>query len=221
MTNGSSNPAGISEPAAGRRRRKEARPGEIIAAGLAEFGARGFEATRMEDVARRAGIAKGTVFRYFPTKEALFEAAVVSRIAPVFDRLSEAVDAHDGPCLALLETAITRIYAELDEPELTTLMRVIIAEGSRFPAIVESYHRLSISRAQGVLGRIVARGIAAGEFRSGAVADLPMVLVAPAIMAAVWRMTFDRVQHVPLGRFHAAHREMLAGALLALPVSTS
>jgi AcrR family transcriptional regulator len=196
-----------------RRRRKEARPGEIIEAGLAEFGARGFEATRMEDVARRAGIAKGTVFRYFPGKEALFEAAIRSRVRPVFDQLGEILDRHEGPVAPLLVALVGRIHARLAGSDLSVLIRIIIAEGPRFPAILETYHRESIARGRAVLERVVARGVARGEFRAGALAELPMVLISPAVMAAIWQMTFGRLDPITPERFLAAHLELITHAL--------
>ncbi|WP_376095793.1 TetR/AcrR family transcriptional regulator [Roseomonas sp. CCTCC AB2023176] len=212
MTEGSS----VSRDAPARVRRKDDRPGEIIAAGLAVFGEHGFERARMEDVARRAGVAKGTVFRYFPTKEALFEAALISRISPVFDGLAAMVERPDASARELLGNALDAIYAQIARPELSALMRAIIAEGPRFPAILESYHRLSISRGQAVLARIVERGIESGEMRRGAVADLPMIIMAPAIMTLIWQATFGLVQPVPPERFKAAHLELLDG-LLARP----
>jgi AcrR family transcriptional regulator len=197
------------------RRRKDARPAEIVAAALAEFGARGFAAARMDDIARRAGAAKGTLFRYFPSKEALFEAAIASRVSPVFETLSALVEAHQGPVMPLLEMALGRIHAEIEEGELPVIIRIIVAEGHRFPAIVEAYHRGSILRGQQLLRAIVARGVASGEFRASAVTELPMVLMAPALMRAVWRMTFDALQPVPAETFREAHLALIRGALLA------
>jgi AcrR family transcriptional regulator len=197
------------------RRRKDARPAEIVAAALAEFGARGFAAARMDDIARRAGAAKGTLFRYFPSKEALFEAAIASRVSPVFETLSALVEAHQGPVMPLFEMALTRMYAEIEGGELPVIIRIIVAEGHRFPAIVEAYHRGSIQRGQQLLRAIVARGVASGEFRASAVTDLPMVLMAPALMRAVWGMTFDALQPVPAQKFREAHLALIRGALLA------
>ena len=196
-----------------RRRRKEARPAELIEAGLAEFGARGFGAARMEDIARRAGVAKGTAFRYFPNKEALFEAAVTSRVVPIFDEVNATLDAYDGPTMALLHTLLQRVYRQLAETDLAVLMRIIIGEGSRFPSILEAYHRESIGRGRALLARIVERGIARGEFQRNAIADLPMVLVAPMLMAAVWKMTFDVLEPIDPERFLAAHLDLVAQGL--------
>ncbi len=196
-----------------RRRRKEARPGEIIEAGLAEFGARGFEAARMEDVARRAGIAKGTVFRYFPTKETLFEAALTSRVGPMFEQLDAAIASASGPAMPLLERLVTNLYAQIGDPALSGLIRILIAEGPRFPAILAAHHRATISRGRALLERIVARGIASGEFQPGAIAALPMVLVGPAIMAAIWRITFGLIDPIPPELFMAAHLDLIRHGL--------
>ncbi|MBU8538420.1 TetR/AcrR family transcriptional regulator [Falsiroseomonas tokyonensis] len=194
-----------------RRRRKEARPGEIVEAGLAEFGARGFAAARMEDVARRAQVAKGTVFLYFPTKEALFE-AVAARATPLQDDLLAQIESEQGSSLDLLRALLSRLYAAMARPETVALMRIMIMEGQRFPAILESWHRVSVQRAQVMLERIVERGIAAGEIRPGALTALPMVLAGPAVMAALWRITFDPLQPLPIEQFRDAHLDLVTRA---------
>ncbi|WP_417770359.1 TetR/AcrR family transcriptional regulator [Stappia sp.] len=197
-----------------RRRRKEARPGEIIDAGLAEFAENGFAATRLEDVAKRAGIAKGTIYRYFASKEDLFEAALSARLTPFFDDVSGMVDSFPGSSENLVRAALPRIYKALFEDGLHVLMRIIITEGGRFPAIAELYHRRVISRGQAVLAALVRRGVERGEFRRSALTDLPIVIVAPAVMTIVWKMTFDRFDPVETERFLAAHVDMVLGGLL-------
>ena len=199
--------------AAPRRRRKEARPGEIIEAGLAEFAARGFAAAKLDDVARRAGIAKGTIYRYFPSKEALFEAAVLSLEAPLAGEVERMIDAFPGPAADLLRLVIGEMYARLFQPELQTLMQIIISEGGRHPAIAAFYHRQMIAMGQRLLGRIVARGIASGEFRDGAVAKMPMIVIAPAMMATIWKMTFDTFEPLDMKNFAAAHLELVLDGL--------
>ena len=197
-----------------RRRRKEARPGEIIDAGLAEFAENGFAATRLEDVAKRAGIAKGTIYRYFASKEDLFEAALSARLTPFFDDVSGMVDSFPGSSEDLVRAALPRIYKALFEDGLHVLMRIIITEGGRFPAIAELYHRRVISRGQAVLAALVRRGVERGEFRRSALTDLPIVIVAPAVMTIVWKMTFDRFDPVETERFLAAHVDLVLHGLL-------
>ncbi len=196
-----------------RRRRKEARPAEIVEAGLLEFADKGFAAARLEDVATRAGIAKGTIYRYFESKEALFEAALLSRAMPVLDGVEAAVDTFPGSSEDLLRLLITRIHAELVGSDLHILLRVIIADGVRFPAISEAYYHRILSKGRALLRRIVERGVARGEFEAGAAADLPMVAIAPALMAAIWRMTFDRYDPIVPERFLAAHLDLVLNGL--------
>jgi AcrR family transcriptional regulator len=197
-----------------RRRRKDARPAEIIDAGLLEFAEHGFAGTRLEDVAARAGIAKGTIYRYFESKEALFEAAVLSRLTPVIDGVEAMVDAFPGSSADLLRLMLARIYQEILGSDVPVLIRIIISEGARFPAISEAYHRRIVAKGKALLGRIVARGVARGEFRAGAATELPIVAMAPAIMAAVWRMTFDRFESIAPERFLAAHHDLNQHGLL-------
>jgi AcrR family transcriptional regulator len=199
-----------------RRRRKEARPVELVEAGLQEFAIHGFAAARLDDVARRAGVVKGTIYRYFPDKEALFLAAVRSRITPVFDEISGFVDAFPGSTRDLLTLILETIHRQLVNSDLRVLVRIIIAEGERFPALTELYYRETVSKGRALLERVVARGIARGEVREGAAADLPIVIVAPAIMAAIWRMTFDRHAPISAEAFLAAHLDLVFNGLLKL-----
>jgi AcrR family transcriptional regulator len=197
-----------------RRRRKQARPGEIIEAGLLEFGESGFAATRLEDVAKRAGIAKGTIYLYFDSKEALFEAAVRSRLGPVLDEASALIGAFPGPTLDLIRMLVPIIYAKLVDSDARILVRIILSEGVRFPAITELYYREVVSKGRAFLARIVERGVARGEFRAGPLTDLPIVLLAPVLMAALWKMTFDRYDPIATERFLAAHLDLLVNGLV-------
>ncbi|HEV2559237.1 MAG TPA: TetR/AcrR family transcriptional regulator [Microvirga sp.] len=197
-----------------RQRRKEARPGELVRAGLAEFAAKGFAGTRLEDVARRAGVAKGTIYRYFTDKEALFLAAVRTEVAPVFDQITGFVNAYPGTTRDLLRLIFETIHRQLVASDLRVLIRIVIAEGERFPALTELYYAETVSKGRALLERIIERGIARGEVRAGAAADLPLVLVAPAIMAAIWRMTFDRYAPVSAEAFLEAHIDLVFNGLL-------
>lgn len=203
-----------SSETAHRARRKEARPSEIIEAGLAEFTARGFSATRLDDVAKRAGVVKGTIYRYFTDKEALFLAAVQSRATPILGGLEAAVDAFPGTTSELLRVILTTVYARLVDSDLRVLMRVIIAEGINFPSLTTLYHREMISKGRSVLEKVIRRGIARGEVRANAAAELPIIIMAPAIMAAVWKMTFDPLDPISTDRFLAAHLALLEEGLL-------
>ena len=196
-----------------RRRRKDARPGEIIAAGLQEFAEKGFAGTRLDDVAARAGIAKGTIYLYFESKEALFEAAVRSRISPVFDQAVSLIDAYPGSSEALLRTILKTLYDQLIKSELPVLLRIMIADGPRFPRLTKFYYEEVISKGQAMLTKILDRGVARGEFRSGKVNELPMLVMAPGLMAALWGILFNTHQPVSLDAFREAHEELVFNAL--------
>lgn len=202
-------------PSPRRRRRKEARPSEIIEAGLQEFALRGFSATRLEDVARRAGIAKGTIYLYFPDKETLLLAVVQSRVAPVLDQIGGYIDGYHGPTRALLEQALRIVHAKLVTSEFRPIMRIIIGEGENFPALTDLYYRESVAKGRALIERIIARGLARGEIRPGPAADLPLVVMAPAIMSSIWQMTFQK--HAPIApeAFLAAHLDLIFEGILA------
>lgn len=203
-----------------RQRRKDARPGEIIEAGLLEFAERGFAATRLEDVAGRAGIVKGTIYRYFDSKDALFEAALKSRITPVFDDIRPLIDTFQGTTRDLLRMVVSQAYRELFGTDLSVLMRIVITEGSRFPAISELYYRESIAKGRAMIRAIVERGLARGEVRHGAITELPEVVFAPAIMAIVWQTTFNRFEAISTDAFLAAHLDLILNGLCVTEPTT-
>jgi AcrR family transcriptional regulator len=196
-----------------RRRRKDARPQEIIAAGLAEFAERGFAATRLEDVAARAGIVKGTIYRYFESKEALFEAALSSGMGPAFETLPALVADYEGSTIDLLRLMISRLYRILFSPDVELLARIIISEGRRFPVVAELYYRLLVNRGRGILHQIVERGLSRGDLPPSPLCATPEVLVGPIIMAIVWHMIFDRFDPIEPERFLEAHLDLLEKAL--------
>lgn len=191
------------------RPRRDTRAAEILEAGFREFADKGFLSARLEDVARRAGVAKGTVYLYYPSKEALFEAAVRARVFPVVVEASRIAQARDQPTIELLRLIVQAMYARLADPDVRTLMRIIIAEGQRFPALLRFYHGEVLSRLTGVLGLIIGQAVERGEIGHGPMAAVPEVLMAPGIMAAIWQMTFAAEQDIPLDRFLAAHLDLL------------
>jgi AcrR family transcriptional regulator len=211
MTDTPADPA----PPRPRRRRKEARPAEIIEAGFAEFAEKGFAAARLDDVARRAGVAKGTIYRYFENKEALFLAAVRSRVASALSDVAGLLETSPLPTRDLLRAMVSALYGRMVEGDLRLLMRVVIAESGTFPELAEAYHGETVARGRVLLGRLVQRGIARGEIRPGALTSLPEVLMAPAIMAVIWKLTFDRFDPIATDRFLAAHLDLIGRVILA------
>jgi AcrR family transcriptional regulator len=191
------------------KRRKAARPGEIIEAGLQEFALNGMAATRLEDIARRAGIAKGTIYRYFDSKEELFIAVVRSRIVLSLDQVEEMVRTFPGDTKHLLRLVLTEIYGKFVGSEISSIMRILIVEGKRFPSLVELYHREVISKGVAVLSLIISRGIERGEFHDGPAAREPRLIMAPTIMAVLWNLTFSAQGPISIDTYLDAHIDMI------------
>jgi AcrR family transcriptional regulator len=179
------------------RRRKDARPGEIVAASLACFAERGFTATRLEDVARRAGVTKGTLYLYFPNKEELFKAvvrqAVVTNIV-----LGETLVAHSSePAPVLLEQLIARLQAAMVAPA-SAIPKIVVAEAGNFPDIARFYLEEVIQRGLRLFRRVLKAGVARGEFRPMDVESTAYCVVAPMMLGMLWRHSFARHERRPL-----------------------
>jgi len=192
-----------------RKRRKDERPGEIIAAGLAVFADKGFAAARLDDVAKRAGIAKGTIYLYFDNKEALFLAAVESLATPAFADLEQILHTAPMSTRDLLKTLVRKAHLLLADSDLPILMNIIISEGRNFPQLTDLYYETSVARGRKLLAMLMERGIERGELKENAATRLPIVLIAPAIMAAVWGMTFGPRQPISTQDFLEAHIDFL------------
>jgi AcrR family transcriptional regulator len=188
-------------PASSRAERAAERRSAIVAAALDEFVARGFTATRLEDVAKRAGVAKGTIYLHFKDKEALFEELVRTAIVPVVARITTPPPAI-GSIRDALEMFANSFIQEVANTRRADIIRLIVAEGPRFPAIADFYYREVISRGLAAMRMLIETGIARGEIRHPELKDFPQIVVAPAIVAIVWKSLFER--HAPLDA-----REML------------
>jgi AcrR family transcriptional regulator len=197
-----------------RSRRKDARPQELIAAALEAFSRNGFAGTKIEDIAELAGVAKGTVYLYFETKDALFEAVVRENISPIFARLTEMTGVMPSSAGEMLSTVIEHVYRELiDCPARRVIMQILIGEGSRFPQLTAFYYNEVIARGKQILRKIIKHGIDTGEFRATQVLNNPEVIMGPAIMAAVWKMTFEQASPLNLKQFLAAHLDVVLNGL--------
>ncbi len=200
--------------AASRKRRKEARPGEIIEACLLEFADKGYAATRLDDVAKRAGVAKGTIYRYFDDKQAFFLAAMQSNAIPTIGLLEKFITDYDGSTRDLLKQLFHVIHTKLVHGDLQILMRIIITEGRHFPELTQLYFDEGVSKGQVIIQRIVERGIERGEIRNDAAAQMPNIILAPAIMAVIWNMTFGKIQPMDPQDFLEAHIDLVLNGLL-------
>ncbi len=173
------------------RRRKEARPGELVDAALGLFVERGFAATRLEDVAASAGVSKGTVCSYFPTKEALFAAVVRQNLLPTIAHQQQ-LGAEPGTAADALRR-IARYKAQmLDDPRLSPLPKLIMSEVGHFPELARLFIDEVCHPSNQLLAGIIQRGIDGGEFRPVEPHLHAHLLMAPLLFHAIWRHSLGR-----------------------------
>jgi AcrR family transcriptional regulator len=172
------------------RRRKEARPDEILAAALASFAERGFAATRLDDVAARAGISKGTLYLYFHGKEELFEAVVRATLLPNLERIEALAATFEGPSAQLLERLLLTL-AGVVSSQAGAIPKLVIAEAGNFPELARFYLDEVIRRGLRLIGAILRRGIARGEFRPIDVDHAVFCVIAPILLAALWKNSLE------------------------------
>ncbi len=199
-----------------RKRRKEQRPGEIVEAALQEFARRGFAATRLEDVAERAGVTKGTIYVYFKDKEDLFKAAARSSLGPVLSEI-EALGANfRGSAEDLLRAHLHAVYPKLvKNPRARQILRLLIAEGAQFPELVDFYYREVIAYGLGLQKRIIEHGVARGEFRRTRATDFPQIVFGPVLAAIIWNLLLARKHPIDFDAYADTHVDLILNGLKA------
>jgi AcrR family transcriptional regulator len=169
------------------RRRKNARPGEILAAALELFVERGYSATKLEDVARQAGVSKGTVYLYFESKEAIFRAVVQELVVPELARAEKRVDSYRGDHRELIVDLVKSWWQAVGESHLSGIPKLLVAEAGNFPELAEFFVDQVVRRLRRLVARVLAQGIAQGEFRPCNVEYTARALIAPMVFAAIWQ----------------------------------
>lgn len=170
-------------------RRKEARPQELLASAIELFVERGFAATRLEDVARRAGVSKGTLYLYYANKEDLFKAVVRQSIIPMIDDADASVAEFDGHSAELLRHVILSWWRRIGATKVSGISKLILAEADNFPELARFYRQEVMTRGITMMSNMLERGIRRGEFREIDVAQTAQVLIAPLIMLSTWKHT--------------------------------
>ena len=178
-----------------RAERAAERRAAIVEAALDEFIARGFTATRLDDVAKRAGVAKGTIYLHFKDKESMFEELISTAIVPLIGRLVPP-PSMNGSVRDALEGFAKAFIQEVATTRRGDIVRLIVAEGPRFPAIADFYYREVISRGLAGMRALIELAIARGEIKQPELVRFPQIVVAPAIIAVIWKSLFER--HSPL-----------------------
>jgi AcrR family transcriptional regulator len=172
------------------QRRKEDRPQEITEAAFDAFAEKGFAATKVEEVARRAGISKGLLYLYFKTKEELFKAVIRGVVTPRVDELTRTLDSSELSAEAFIRGPLLTFMKRLPGSPASVVIRLMISEAPKHPDLVDYYWDNVASRGLGALRQLLERGVADGEFRESAVNDLPQLFVAPVMMSIVWGIVF-------------------------------
>lgn len=204
------------------RRRKEARPGELIAAALDLFVEKGFAATRLDDVAARAGVSKGTVYLYFPSKEDLFKQVVQTGIVPVLEEGAALLDQHRGSAAELLRALLFGWWERIGATRLAGIPKLMMSEAGNFPDLAAFYYEAVIRRGRALLAEILRRGVEAGEFRLVDPEIAVDVIIAPPLMLAVWRHSFATCcpgASVNGVAFIETHIDLLLNGLRKLPAT--
>jgi AcrR family transcriptional regulator len=197
------------------QRRKEDRPAEITEAALEAFAEKGYAATRVDEVARRAGVSKGLLYLYFKTKEDLFKAVIRSFLSPKIDALISDVEQNDLSAEEFVRGPFLTFAKSVPNSPVRVLVRLMIAEGPKHPDLVEWYWENVVSRALGALRTLIKRGVDNGEFRASALNEFPQMLVAPVFFSMIFTMVFKEQAKLDTDRFIEAHVNMVLDSIKA------
>jgi AcrR family transcriptional regulator len=201
----------MDRPMAGKwRRRKDDRPQEIVAAALESFAERGYEATRLDDVARRAGVTKGTLYLYFPNKEELFKAVIRGTLIHELTRITET--AADNP--PSIESLIVE-FQRLANTPIGAIPKLVLGEAANFPEIARFYLEEVVGRGLRAIRAMLQHGIDAGTFRPVDTEYAAYCVVAPLLLAMLWKHSLGTVADHPLdlAALCRAHHDLLLNGL--------
>jgi AcrR family transcriptional regulator len=179
------------------KRRKDARPQEILEAALRVFAAKGFAATRLEDIAARAGVAKGTIYLYFESKEAVFTALVKEKLGGRLSAFADVARGHEGPSGPLLAELLRSFGVFLRTSDYVVLPKIVISEAGNFPHLARMYREEVAARGMALLGGVIEAGMKHGEFRQMPVEHAVRLALAPLLLIAIWRTTFAQFDAKP------------------------
>lgn len=197
--------------------RKALRRKELTEAAFVVFARDGFAQASIDAVAKEANAAKGTVYVYFKSKEELFEAVVHERLTPVIETLESVGLDFEGPAASILERQVRFAYEKIVSGDLRLILRMIVADGPRFPEICKFYHENVLRRATAAIQRTIRYGVERGEFRDVPSDLLPQVLMGPSLLSAIWKMLFDDLHPIDLDDFYASHVDLVLNGLLRRP----
>jgi len=198
------------------RRRKDARPSDITAAALKVFGEKGFAGARIEEIARLAGISKGTLYLYFETKEDIFRAVVHEAVAPDVEAVERMVLALDLPFPDVLRLLLPRLAAILDTSPAGAVVKMVVGESRNFPELAKVWHDEVVQKGVSLLTGLILRAQAKGEVRPGEPRLHAFSIAGPMLLGVLWRETFTPIggAAVDLDALARQHAETVLGGLL-------
>jgi AcrR family transcriptional regulator len=202
------------------RRRKTARPAEIIEAALGVFAETGFAAARLDEIARRAGVSKGALYLYFETKEDLFRAAVRAAVTPNLEGIRAAAVAFDGPFTQLAPMILAHAAQAMSDGRLGAVVKMVVGESRNFPDLARIWHDDVVAFMLDMMTGLIVRAQARGEIAPGDPRLYAFSLAGPMVMAVLYREVFGDVGTDPpnLQALAAQHaRTVLNGMLKGKP----
>lgn len=203
-----------------RARRKAERPSEILNAAFEEFVRNGYAATRLEDVAKLAGVTKGTIYFYFETKERVFDEMIRHVSRSVLPELDRFVATLDGSYSARLHSLIVFVYNRIAQDRTSReTLRFLISEGARFPGLVDRHYDEFIQPVINQFRELLEAGIAAGEFRAAPAIKFTEIIVSPALLLSVWSLLFESRKKIDVTAFISAHIDLLMNGLCSPPAA--
>jgi AcrR family transcriptional regulator len=180
------------------RRRPEARPAEILAAALEVFAARGFQAARLEEVAKRAGVSKGALYLYFETKADLFRAVVTDAISPNIERV-KAMASAEVPFETAVRTGIGMLARTVvTDRRISGVVKLVIAESRNHPELATIWHQTVVEPGLELVGGLIVSAQARGEVRAGDARLFAFGIMGPMLLSMIWRETFEPVGADPV-----------------------
>ena len=172
------------------QRRKEDRPQEITEAAFEAFAEKGYAATRVEEVAKRAGVSKGLMYLYFKTKEELFKAVVKSVVIRRVDQLIVNVETTELSSEDFIRGPLLSFLQQVPGSPVAIVIRLLLSEGQRHPDLVNYYYDNVVAKGLAAITGFVERGVERGEFKQSAVTELPHLFLAPVMLSIIWGIIF-------------------------------
>ena len=181
----------INQEACRWRRRKEARPAEILKAALKTFSQKGFAASKLDLIAKEAGVSKGTLYLYFSSKEALFKAVVNEFVLPQIEKAEEQAEQYDGTICELMFALLEHWQTNVLDTDLSGISKLMIAEAGNFPELASFYLENVIQRTRHLVAQLIELGIKQGEFKECDSQYAARAFLNPMLFSAIWQHSLE------------------------------